>query len=560
MLRGTGVIVVLLATVLILGCVSSGSSTTSTPTTSHSKSPQKQINSIQKTVGINFSEYSYGAVIGNWSRLFNETFYVSDGYDDLVKHYFPEATVKPFSSYKGKGIAVLSPRDSHKVLFGKPVHVMRVHYFGYVAFQYGTDYVGPWDGIVTVFNDENGSTMIISGTSRAGIGAALSFLKEVKDRKISVNPGAVVRVGNFEGIVLKEIGDVNFNGVQDRGELVKIYQLVMLEPFQYYWRLVGGENITVKGGFIRLVNATDNKVRVYIRALGFNVSIRVKNPKGLKITYIIENVNPSYLNLPRGAKMNGTTVVFTTSSKAFSIAQKDITNYTILVFGDHRPPSGINPPAVFLKIMDDINNRNGVFVIDGGDLVYSGTLLQWIKLMEVWHWNKPIFIAVGNHEYQGEGINIYHYLFGPTQYAFSFGGYRFIFDNDIMHDYSLNQSQLNWIREQMEIAKKMGERPVVVMHAPPHDPRKNAVGDDHAMNPESAAKLLALMKEYNAFGIFSHIHMFWNGTYDGVPFIIAGGGGAPLYAPPNEGGFYGYAILHMGKNGNIEVKFVKVNQ
>jgi len=556
MLRRMGLVVVLLATVLVLGCVSSGTSTTSTSPSSTSSPPQSTTTSIQKVVGINFSKYSYGAVIGNWSKIFNETFYVSEGYGDLVKHYFPGAKIKPFSEYRGRGIAVLSPKDSHDVLFGKPVHVMKVHYFGYVAFQYGTDYVGPWDGIVTVFNDENGSTMVVSGTSKAGVGAALLFLKELKEGKASVNPGAVVRVGDFEGIVLKEIGDVNFNGIQDRGELVKVYQLVYLEPFQYYWRLVGGENITVKGGFIRLVNATNGDIRVYIRALGFNVSVKVKDPKGLKVTYVIENVNPKYLNLPKGARANGTSVTFTTSAESFSITPKSVENYTILVFGDHRPPSGINPPEVFLKIMNDINNQSGIFVIDGGDLVYSGTLLQWIKLMEVWHWNKPIFIAVGNHEYQGEGVNIYHYLFGPTQYAFSFGGYRFIFDNDIMHDYSLNQSQLNWIKEQMEIAKKRGERPIIIMHAPPHDPRKNAVGDDHAMNPESAAKLL---KEYNAFGIFSHIHMFWKGTYEGVPFIIAGGGGAPLYAPPNEGGFYGYVILHMGKNGNIEIKFVKVN-
>ncbi|WP_346765115.1 hypothetical protein [Thermococcus sp. 18S1] len=66
------------------------------------------------------------------------------------------------------------------------------------------------------------------------------------------------------------------------------------------------------------------------------------------------------------------------------------------------------------------------------------------------------------------------------------------------------------------------------------------------------------MREYNAFGIFSHIHMFWNGTMDGVHYIVTGAGGAPLYAKPDEGGFYHYVRLGMGADGNISVEPIKV--
>ncbi len=541
-----GLILILLVglSVLASGCISSSSSTSTTSSTSAT--------STVPETGIDFGKYPPGGVIGHWNEIFGKTFYVSPGYEGMVKAYFPDAVIKPASEYDGSGIAVLSPGEGRPKLRGKPVHITKLDYFGYVAYRYGLDFPGPWEGVIAALNSDKGGTLIITGTSRAGVGAALNFLRGVEEGKLTVDRNALVRKSDFEGLVVKEIGDVNMNGVPDKGELVKLYQLSFEEPFQYYWRVIGGENVTVSGGFIKLVNGTT----VYIRALGFNVTVNVRNPVGLNLTYVVENVNPDFLNLPEGARVNGTEVIVNTSG-SFSLTPKPVQDYYVLAFGDHRPPSGDEVPGVFLKIISDVNNETGAFIIDGGDLVYSGTIWQWDNLMKVWKWNKPIFIAPGNHEYQGEGISVYHYLFGPTEYAFSLGGYRYIFDNDVMGDYVLSEKQLQWIKEQMEIARKRGERPVVVMHAPPYDPRPG--GDDHAMDAESAKKLLELMKTYGAFGIFSHIHIYWDGTYDGVHFIITGGGGAPLYAPENEGGFYHYVVLDMKAGGDIGVKVIKVS-
>ena len=543
MRRNLGLVLILLVGLSVLagGCISGNPPTSTTPSTSTSPSG-----------GIDFGKYPPGGVIEHWSEIFGKTFYVSPGYEEIVKAYFPDAVIKPSSEYSGFGIAVLSPAEGRPKLSGKPVHITKLDYFGYVAYRYGMHFPGPWEGVMAAFNSENGGTLVITGTSRAGVGAALNFLKGVEEDELTVDKNAVVRKGNFEGLVVKEIGDVDMDGIPDEGELVKLYQLSFEEPFQYYWRFIGGENVTVSGGFIRLVNGT----MVYIRALGFNVGVDVKNPAGLELTYVVENVNPEFLNLPEGARVNGTEVIVKTSG-SFSLTPKPVQDYYVLAFGDHRPPSGDEVPEVFLKIVSGINNESGAFVIDGGDLVYSGTIWQWDNLMKVWKWNKPIFVAPGNHEYQGEGISVYHYLFGPTEYAFSFGGYRYIFDNNIMGDYRLSEGQLEWIREQMEVAKERGERPVVVMHAPPYDPRPG--GDDHAMEQESAGKLLELMRTYGAFGIFSHIHIYWDGTYEGVHFIITGGGGAPLYAPEDEGGFYHYVVLDMKAGGDIGVRPVKVS-
>lgn len=539
-MRKAGVALLLALLIVASGCIGGG---TGTGTTSSSKTP----------VGIDFGSYEKGQVLENWAKLLNTSeVYASEGYEDLAKHYFPNAKILPASQYDG-GIAVLSPKDARKILRGKPILITVSDYFGYVVYKLGIKFVGPDKGVMAAFNDKGKAHLVFTGTSKAGAGAALEYAMRLKEGA-KVNADDIVRSGEFEGVLLKVIGDNDWDGIQDEGESWYLTSFKVMEPFIYYWRIVEGENVTVKGGFIRLVNGST----VYIHALGFNVSIRVKNPKNKELTYVIENINPSYVEIAGKTKsvdMGGTKVKVVSSSKEVDLVPKEVKNYRILAFGDHRPDGGTKPPEVFLKIRDEINEDNGVFILDGGDLVYTGRVDEWAALMKEWKWDKPIFVAPGNHEYRGEGINVFHMLFGPDNYAFSFGNYRYIIINDVEDNYGLSDETFKWLENQMKLAKEREERPILVLHAPPVDPRPHG---DHAMNPEDGRRLLALMKAYNAFGIFSHIHIYWYGEEDGVQMLITGGGGAPLYAKPDEGGFYHYVRLGMAANGTISVEPVKV--
>jgi len=561
-----GVVLVLLLLVVVgAGCVGSGSrssgsgghgSGTMTSSTIHEPSSALTSTTSSAPVKSSSSTSRVKAGLSTWYDYVNASVvYVSKGYETIAKHYFPNAVIKPIYEYKN-GIAIASPQDASEVLTGGYLSILEEPYFGYTLYVRGYHFIGADKGILAFYHSYYGYRLVITGTGKAGVGAAAAFAELLKEGKVNLSVYAMVSYGDFQAVPLKEIGDDNWDGIQENGELIKIYQLYYDEPFQYYWRIVDGDNVTVGGAFIRLVNGST----VYVHALGFNVSVHVSGAKR-NITYVIENINPEIMRLTNRANVKvlarGNTFIKLVSSGSFSLVAKNVSNYTIIAFGDHRPRYGIQPPAVFIKIMHDINNESGLFVIDGGDLVYSGKVNQWAALMRVWNWDKPIFVAPGNHEYQGEGINIFHHFFGPVDYAFSFGGYRYIIMNDVQHDYSLTREQFSWLEEQMKEAKARGERPIVIMHAPPYNPIPG--GEDHAISKASAQTLLKLMREYDAFGIFSHIHMNWKGTYEGVPFIITGGGGAPLYAPPNEGGYHGYAVLTMGASGNISVRFVKVD-
>jgi|GEM_PF-782338 len=519
---------------ILLGLLIFAAGCTQTSTTTPITTTQK---------GIDFSSYNRGEIIQKWVEIFNtKTVYVSEGYEELAKYYFLNAQIKSKDEFES-GIAILSPEDAMELLRGKPIVTTPRGYFGYVIYKSGIKFAGGEIGAIVAYKENGRDRLIFTGNGKSGIGAALEFAKELKDGR-KLNSSLVLRRGDFEGVVVKVIGDNDWDGVKDNDEYWLLREIYVEEPFIYNWRVVKEENITVSGGFIRLVNGS----KVYIRALGFNVSVKIKGPKDAQITYVIENINPQFVEYPNDAKIGETWIEFTTNGD-FSITPRDVESFTFLTFGDHRPGSGTKQPEVFFKIRDLMNEDEGVFIIDTGDLVYSGKIEEWAELLKVWKFNKPVFVVPGNHEYQGEGKNIYHKFFGPTDYSFVLGKYYFIFANDVKNNYKLTSSQWAWLEKELKKAKALGKRPIIVMHAPPIDPRPEG---DHAMNPTDAKELLDLMKEYNAFGVFGHIHLYWYGEKDGVEMIITGGGGAPLYAKPDKGGFYHYVKIVAGDTLIVE--------
>ena len=528
-----------------VGTTTTMSNTTTTTSTTSTTTPMP----TKTYAPIDFGKPKSGEILGNWYDLFDtSTIYVSQDLMELAEHYFPNASIRPSYEFQN-GVAILDPKDARALLKGKPMLVTVSSYFGYVSYRVGYKYAGEEIGMMIAYKEDGKDRLIFTGNGKSGIGAALEYAMEIKGER-KVNPMLVVKKKDFRGMMLKVIGDNDWDGVKDDGEFWVLKEFAYEEPFIFNWRVVNGENVTVDGGFIRAVNGST----VYIHALSFDVQVNIKTPRDVTLTYVIENTNPSIMELPQGSEVGDTWIKFTTNEEHFEVKAKELNSYKILVFGDHRPGSGTKPPEVFLHIIDKVNEDEGVFIIDGGDLVYSGRMNEWSELMKVWHFNKPVFLASGNHEYQGEGKSIYKKLFGPTDYSFSLGNYYYIFMDNTERGYTLSSAQWAWLEKELEKAKNEGKKPILIMHTPPFDPRP---GGDHSMKGGSGDKLLALMKDYGAFGIFSHIHMYWYGERDGVKVLITGGGGAPLYVPEDQGGYYHYVRMDM--NTEIGVEPVKVD-
>ncbi len=80
---------------------------------------------------------------------------------------------------------------------------------------------------------------------------------------------------------------------------------------------------------------------------------------------------------------------------------------------------------------------------------------------------------------------------------------------------------------------------LVFLHTPLFDPR----GDNHhhCLAEEMGRRLAALFQQYRVTHIFAgHIHSYFVGAWQGVPFTITAGAGAPLYGTGPEHYFFHY--------------------
>lgn len=207
------------------------------------------------------------------------------------------------------------------------------------------------------------------------------------------------------------------------------------------------------------------------------------------------------------------------------------------VLGDNR-----DNPAVFGRVLKKVDwDSSLTFAIHLGDMVKKADLEQYETFFKEVRQNlhKPLLTVIGNHELYGEqGLKLYQDIFGPDYYAFQIQQNYFIVVNDAAKE-GMHQEQLRWLEEELQKSQTYKTR-LVFLHIPLYDPRS---GDKkpHSLQPQEAAKLLALFKKYNVNHVFAaHIHDYYAGDWEGLPFTITGGAGAPLYGDDPKHAFYHY--------------------
>ena len=207
------------------------------------------------------------------------------------------------------------------------------------------------------------------------------------------------------------------------------------------------------------------------------------------------------------------------------------------VFGDNR-----GGYEVLTKILSAISRDKAVqFGIDGGDLVSMGYAKQYRRyLSTIARASKPVLTVIGNHEipwYGGES-NYAQYM-GRSYYAFVFGNSAFIVLDDA-DEKGLGKKQRAWLTAQLKQAQKYAHR-FVFLHVPLYDPRKGEYAKGHSIKKRKNAQWLNdTFDRYHVSMVFaSHIHFYFRGHWHQTPYIISGGGGAPLKHYKDKG-FYHY--------------------
>lgn len=224
---------------------------------------------------------------------------------------------------------------------------------------------------------------------------------------------------------------------------------------------------------------------------------------------------------------------------------QDPADFAFAVFGDNKNSHSIFP--VLLRKVDQ--DRDIKFALDIGDLVFNGDIEKYRYFFNQLKENikLPFLTAIGNHELlMGSGRGLYYDLLGPFYYSFQIGGAYFIVLDDA-NETGLDEWQRAWLEGELKNARAYTHK-FVFMHVPLFDPSGGRY-DDGCLPEKEARSLLELFKAYNVSYIFaSHIHAYYTGQWQGIPYTITGGAGAELIGKDPKHDFFHY--LKVSVKGN----------
>ena len=232
---------------------------------------------------------------------------------------------------------------------------------------------------------------------------------------------------------------------------------------------------------------------------------------------------------------------------------KDEDEFTFVVMGDNK-----NSVSTFGNIIEAINEDNEVkFVVNTGDMVFDGSPVKYnFLLKQIRKLRKPFLTVPGNHDVEDHGVENYLRIFGPLYYSFHVGpAYFIVLDNS--NEKRIDPYQMEWLREELMKSQNYRYR-FVFMHVPIFDPRVRKQPGHSMRDVKNAKEVVSILKEYNVTMVFTgHIHGYFEGRWDGVPFIISGGGGAELMGLDPDHYFYHYIKVHVSESG-VEYEVVKL--
>jgi|HubBroStandDraft_3_1064219.scaffolds.fasta_scaffold08513_2 hypothetical protein len=278
----------------------------------------------------------------------------------------------------------------------------------------------------------------------------------------------------------------------------------------------------------------------------------------------------SALGSPLGAVSDRPLKSVVAELKAPATATAD---FTFVVTGDNRPSGkGAPMPRVLRTIFDEISLLRPALVLWSGDTIYGycdsaeeieteyDAFLALARRASV-----PLFNAPGNHEVHEDeqcagtpsvcGAKCTHDAFtrrfGPIYGSFDYAGVHFIsLDSEFPgQENGISGEQLAWLQKDLEANK--GARAIFVFdhcefYSSPLIDEEEGKGHPAISN---RLALHELFRRYPVKAVFSgHEHVYWRepaDQHDYVEYFVAGGAGAPVYAPPERGGFSHYVVVRL---------------
>ncbi|MDE2290944.1 MAG: metallophosphoesterase [Elusimicrobia bacterium] len=213
-----------------------------------------------------------------------------------------------------------------------------------------------------------------------------------------------------------------------------------------------------------------------------------------------------------------------------------------------------NRPGVFESHVRRIQGDGCDFTMQLGDMVSCGTPENYVSFFEdlsAWGVETPYLTTIGNHDRRyPHGVtdsDTYRSCFGPVNYAFDRGGWRFVSVDSSAH--RVTGPQLRWLDRVLDTTL----RTVVFTHIPPavlrewpHYRGARGVGG-FRRGAEEFTDILSRRRVERVY--LGHIHAFGVQDFKGVRYVLTGGGGSPLFPCGVEDRFHHYLVVEAGPDG-----------
>ncbi len=237
---------------------------------------------------------------------------------------------------------------------------------------------------------------------------------------------------------------------------------------------------------------------------------------------------------------------FTSGDLTFSTGASSGESFQFLVYGDSRTDS-----VAHQSVVNRMATESSLAILHTGDLVQDGNSLpQWNTFFDITEdliARVPFMPAIGNHENNAAWYFDFFALpnaAAPANeqwYSFDIGCAHFVALSTVT-TYSVGSSQYNWLVNDLAAASATAKWIFVYFHNPPFS------SGSHGSDLTVRSTLCPVFETYGVDAVFTgHDHLYERSVYNDITYIVAGGGGAPLYPPnqnPNPYQVYAEAIYH----------------
>lgn len=122
------------------------------------------------------------------------------------------------------------------------------------------------------------------------------------------------------------------------------------------------------------------------------------------------------------------------------------------------------------SFVQSANSLNHDFVIVAGDITDFGLMREFRLVNDrLQNLTTPYVAVIGNHDFSGNGQNVFKEMYGPVDDAFLVGSVKFIFLNTNSREANFNGRVPDLDFLSRELASDDYEQAIVVSHIPPFD-------------------------------------------------------------------------------------------